>query len=315
MIGKQNNQYNELYKYLEKQQPLNKKLITKKKIKKNKFDNFVKDFKINSDVPGKQFKRPLLKESKGFNVSHFESLMRAKLIDSFKKSQNYNRPYISVGELYSCIRQCYYSRMKYSFDDDKLYKFSYLYLILEVGKLVHELIQKLYKFDEIEKVIISKKFHVKGRIDGIKKDYAIEIKTIDNDKFKNQYIKEHYIQACIYAYILNTEYNYSLKYITLIYVSRNLKKIVPFDLPINNDLALKALNNAPILKSALDSFKVPDPYGSTKDLCYFCLYSKHCKKDQCIKVKQPFKAKYVDKIKNNKKSDIKYPNIKTAFLL
>lgn len=315
MMVNQNNPYDELCKYLEKQQPLNKKSIIKKKSKKIKFDNFVKDFKINSDVPGKQFKQPSLKESKGFNVSHFESLMKAKLIDSFKKSQNYERPYISVGELYSCIRQCYYSRMKYSFDIDKLYKFSYLYLILEVGKLVHKIIQDLYEFDEIEKVIISKKFHVKGRIDGIKGDCALEIKTIDNDKFKNQYIKEHYIQSCIYAYILNTEYNYSLKYITLIYVSRNLKRIVPFDLPIDNNIALEALNKAPILKSALNSFKVPEPFGSTKDLCHFCLYLDHCKKDQCTKVKQPFKAKYVDKIKNDKKSDVKYPNIKTAFLL
>ena len=310
----QNNSYGKLFEYLVNQDPSAKKPSSSNK-KKVTFDDFTKDLKIYSDVPGKQFKQPLLKKSKGFNILAFESLMRAKLIESFKKSQEYERPYISVGELYSCIRQCYYGRMKYTFDTDKLYKFSYLYLILEVGKLIHNIIQELYDFTENEKVIISEKYKVKGRVDGIRDNYLLEIKTIDTVKFKNKYIKEHYIQSVIYAYILNTEYNYSIDTITLIYVTRDLKRIVPFDLPLNNELARAALNRAPILKKALDTLKVPEPIGATKDLCTFCLYLDHCKKDECMKYIQPFKPKYVEKNKNKKTPIEDKSDNKVAFLL
>ena len=310
------NLYGKLFEYLENQRTI-KQTPSKNKVNVNKtnFDDFTKDLKIYNDIPGKQFKQPSLKNSKGFNVLEFESLMRAKLIESFRNSQNYERPYISVGELYSCLRQCYYTRMKYTVNEDKLYKFSYLYLILEVGKLVHNIIQELYEFTEIEKVIISEKYKVKGRVDGIKDNYLLEIKTIDTLKFKNTYIKEHYIQSVIYAYILNTEYKYSIDTITLIYATRDLKRIIPFDLPINNELARAALNRAPILKNALNTLKVPEPIGATKDLCTFCLYLDHCKKDKCLNQVQPFKPKYVENNKIKKKSIIEKSDNKVAFLL
>ena len=80
---------------------------------------------IHSDVP-------ILKTritSKGFDLDKFESLMRAKLVDEFKRLQSYDRPYAWVSELVSCIRKVYYTRKRYSIDLSKQYRFAYLSLI------------------------------------------------------------------------------------------------------------------------------------------------------------------------------------------
>jgi CRISPR/Cas system-associated exonuclease Cas4 (RecB family) len=207
--------------------------------------------------------------------------------------------------------------MKYPVNPKKLYTFSYLFLIQKVGNVIHDIIQELYNFSETEKTVVSERFKVKGRVDGIRDSFLFEIKSIDFEKFKNQYIKEHYLQAIIYAYILNKEYNYKIKTITIIYVIRNLKKIVPFDLPLNDKLAESVLNKAPILKSALESLQVPEPFGSKKETCTFCLYRKQCEDDKCELMIQPFKKK-----KKSKKVDTPKPPIpkkkddkQTAFLL
>ena len=318
-----NNQFVQLLDYLNTQEQLKKKppvkeLIQKKVKKKEVTDTkkLIEESKIYGYIPGETFENPPPKKSNGFDTSKFENMMRAKLIEEHKKRQSYERPYISVSELCSCIRQCYYDRMKYPVNTKNLYRFSYLYLIQKVGDVIHNIIQELYNFSETEKTIVSERFKVKGRVDGIKDDFLIEIKSIDFEKFKNQYIKEHYIQAIIYAYILNKDYNYNIKTITIIYVIRNLKRIVPFDLPINNKLAESILNKAPILKSALESHQVPEPFGSTKEICKFCLYKKQCEEDKCEMLIQPFKQKKKENnIKKTKPSVTKQHDRKTAFLL
>ena len=185
----------------------------------------------------------------------------------YKKIQSYERPYISVTEICGCIRQAYYVRMRYPVNLNEQFKFSYLYLIQRVGDRVHEIIEELSDFSESEKTIISEKYKVKGRVDGIRENYIYEVKSIDVDKFKNKYLPEHYLQGLIYAYILNTEYDYNINYVTIIYVTRNLKKIVPFDIEINNKLAESLLSRALLLKSSLNANQVPDPIGSLDDHC------------------------------------------------
>jgi hypothetical protein len=240
-------------------------------------------------------------------------MMRAKLIEEYKKIQSYERPYISVSELHSCIRQVYYTRLKYPVDTNQLYTFAYLYLIQRVGNVIHEIIQELYNFSETEKTIVSERFQVKGRVDGIRDNFLFEIKSIDFEKFNNQYMKEHYLQAVVYAYILNKEYNYNIKTITIIYVVRNLKRIVPFDLPVDDKLAESLLGKAPILKSSIETLQVPDPLGATNESCKYCMYIKQCTEDKTTKVVQPFnrKKKNSKKVKIEKEQDDK----KTAFLL
>ena len=251
-------------------------------------------------------------------------MMRAKLIEEHKKMQSYERPYISVTELISCTRQCYYNRLKYPVNNKQLYTFSYLYLIQKVGNTIHDVIQGLYNFSEKEKTVVSEKYKVKGRVDGIRDSFIFEIKSIDPEKFKNKYVREHFMQAVIYAYILNTEYNYKIKTITIIYVMRNLKRIVPFDLPLDDKLAESLLSKAPILKSSLETNNVPDPFGATKEMCKYCLFTKQCKEDKCYSVIQPFNKKKMKKAKVIKEEPKKRkPPIpkqdendkKTAFLL
>jgi len=242
---------------------------------------------IHSDIP---LERVTPKGSKGFDVAKFEELMRAKLVDEHKRLQSYERPYISVTELYSCLRQKYYARMKYPIDVKEQYRFSYLHLINAVGNTVHDIVQSLYDFSEVEKTIVSEKYMVKGRIDALRERYLYEMKTIDAEKFKNKYSKEHYYQGLVYAYILNSEYNYQIEHITIVYIIRNLKRIIPFDLPFDSKIAESFLKNALTLRDHITRKSVAEPINATIEQCNFCQYRKFCEKDSC-EIPQPFAKK------------------------
>jgi CRISPR/Cas system-associated exonuclease Cas4 (RecB family) len=238
---------------------------------------------IHSDTP----RLKPYPQSKGFDLQKFESLMRAKLIDEFKRLQSYDKPYIWVSELVICIRKVYYTRQRYAINLNEQYRFAYLSLINHVGNSVHDFIESLYDFQETEKNVISEKYKVKGRVDGIKEGFLIDIKTIDDKKFKNTYQISDYNQGLIYAYILNTEYGYKIHTITLVYVPRNLKRVIPFDLPMDNNLAKSFLENSLLLQNSISENIVPDPIGATNDQCKYCPYKKYCEKDP-TKMKLPF---------------------------
>jgi len=312
------NEYNKVLKYLEEHNP--KGVQTKKPsrkeppLKSKKAENLdiekkrtevkkLMDASSYTFVPGDRFEssKPPIILSKGFDVSKFESFMRSKLIDNHKKSQSYERPYISVSELVGCLRQTFYNRMKYTVDLKRQFNFSYLYLIQRIGDSVHDIFLNLYDFTEIEKTIVSEKYRVKGRIDGIKGNFIQELKTIDEEKFENKFIYSHYLQAIIYAYILNTEYDgYNIDTITLVYIMRNLKRIAPFDIPLDNDLAKTLLKRSPLLLSSIIQKTPPDPYGSKQEYCQWCLYKKYCEKDQCKEIHQPFAKSSINKAKKEK---------------
>jgi hypothetical protein len=313
------NEYENLLRYLENQkQPVKevKQKKTKKEIKKEvASDNTkkileeatIEEFKVLSDINNKKSDI-----SSGFNINEFESMMRSKLIEEYKTSQSYERPYISCGELYNCLRQSYYSRKRYQIDITSQFKFSYLYLIQKVGNTIHEIFQNLYNFSQVEKTIVSEKYKVKGRIDGIKGSVLYEIKSIDANKFNGKFIKEHYFQGLIYAYILLTEYDYKIDKITIIYVFRDLKNIKAFDLDVDPILAKQFLERAPVLLTALESNTPPECIGATKDSCKWCPYIKYCEKDGFKKYKPPFFKKN-DSEKSNESSNRN--DDKTAFLL
>ena len=308
---KVDNEYSRLLSYLDEHIIVPKVKISKKeeKVQSAKVETkriLEESSELFSDVSWKVNSN---NSSKGFNVNAFESLMRSKLIDDYKKLESYERPYISVTELYKCIRQNYYIRMRVPIDIKKQFNFSYLYLIQKVGNEIHDIIQNLYNFTETEKTIISQKYKVKGRIDAIKERFIYELKTIDPSKFKGKYFKEHYYQGLIYAYILNSEYNYNIDTIVIIYIPRDLKRIVPIDLPIDNSVAKSFLDRAPILLSSLASRTPPDPIGSTSEQCKWCLYKEYCKKDETSMI-QPFMKSIKEPLKQ------KLPKKqKSAFLL
>jgi len=258
-----------------------KREAAKKIIEESQIHSYIPDFSEHG-------KPPKQRDSQGFNVKKFESMMRSKLIDDHKRLQSYERPYISVTELSSCLRQSYYVRMRYPVNLNNQYKFSYLYMIQKVGNEIHNIIQELYDFTETEKTVVSELYKVKGRVDGIRESFLYEIKSIDANKFNNHYFKEHFEQADIYSYILNNEYDYNIKTVVIIYVIRNLKHIIPFDIPVDDSLAKSLLSRAPLLKSSLTNNEAPDPIGATKEHCKYCLHRKYCEKDECKEIRQPF---------------------------
>lgn len=295
-----NNEYSRLLSYLENNQPeikvvTSKNLVKKQKTKESEEKSQTIKTPDRIEKVAEEIKDvPVVSSTKGFDVQKFESLMRSKLIDDYKRMQSYERPYISVSELYYCIRRNYYNRQKYPINVKEEFSFSYLYLIQKVGHVVHDIVQDLYDFTEVEKTVVSQKYKVKGRVDALKNEFLYEVKSIDPDKFENKYIREHYYQGIIYSYILNSEYNYKVKTITIVYFIRTLKKIYPFDLPVNDELAKSFLKRSLVLQSSLQSKKVPEPIGATPDQCKYCPYKKFCGKDPC-EVVPPFKDQNTEK--------------------
>jgi CRISPR/Cas system-associated exonuclease Cas4 (RecB family) len=306
-MSKLANEYNNLFNYLEHYKKSSAKNTISQKEKKIKdiaaeTNKLLEESQVHSYVPQ-------LRKSSGFDVEKFENMMRSKMIDEFKRLQGYDRPYISVGELYTCLRQNYYTRLRYPVDIKQQFRFAYLYLIQRIGNEIHSVIQELYDFTETEKTVVSEKYKVKGRVDGLKEIYLYEIKSLDTEKFENKYVQEHYLQANIYAHILNTEYDYNIRKVVIVYVLRNLKTIIPFDLTVNESLAKIHLERAPLLHTALEKREPIDPLGATNEHCKYCPHKKVCKSDKCNEVIQPF----MKKIK--KKEKIQEEPKKSAFVL
>lgn len=319
------NEYEKLLRYLENQTAkedatsLTKKtkVERKREIKKAKAsvntkklleESTIEDFQEIPHVHG-----PTEKGSDGFSVLEFEGMMRSKLIEKYKTSQSYERPYISCSELYNCLRQSYYARKRYQIDISSQFRFSYLYLIQKIGNVIHEIFQNLYNFSEVEKTVVSEKYKVKGKVDAIKGSGIYEIKTLDPKKFNGKFIKEHYFQGLIYAYILITEYDYQIDKITIIYVLRDLKTVRAFDLDVKMDLAENFLKRAPILLTALTSNIPPESIGASKESCRWCPYKEFCKKDGYNQLVPPHMKK-VEK-KKVKVEEPKNDDPHTAFLL
>lgn len=289
--------YGNLLHYLEDQEKLLKSKPVPKKLEK-KVE--VKQVQVVPLTEPKiedflDIKPPVMHSSKksssrGFDVRQFELMMRSKLIEEHKIQQSYERPYISVGELGGCMRANYYSRMKYQVDVNDLFKFSYLYLIQQIGKKVHDIFQELYNFTEIEKTVVSERYKVKGRTDAIKENNLFELKTFDMAKMgaKTKYEEKDYDQATTYTCILNNEYGYKIDNITIIYVPRDLKRIFPFDLKPDENRAKLLLERGPVLLGHITKHIVPDPIGASNDHCKFCLYKNYCSKDAYSKITPPF---------------------------
>lgn len=296
------NEYEILLSYLDKHNVKNDVIV---KEDKNS------TIKIKEEFQEKKLETPLSSTNKnksvGFDVDKYENIMRSRLIDNFKKMQSYDRPYISVTESFSCLRKTYYSRMKYEIDLNKQFNFVYLDLINEIGNAIHSYIQEIYNFTEIEKTVISEKYKIKGRVDAIKDSFLYEFKTLDEKKFKGIYLKEHYYQPIIYSYILNSEYGYNIKTITLVYFFRDNLKRRPYaiDLPIDDRVAISFLENAKLLYDCIKKKIIPDTINSDKEQCRWCSYKKYCEKDSLKNNKNNISIN-LDLLENKSKNNVTF---------
>lgn len=296
------NDYDQLLDYLDNLKQ-NKPIETDKKIKAKKEIEVAKakEQSVSKDIDKlleesqitDLFETPQsLQSVKGFDVTRFENLMRSKLIEEYKKIQSYERPYISVTELFSCMRSNFYNRLRYQVDVKDLFKFAYLKMIQDVGNTIHSVVQSVYDFSETEKTIISEKYKVKGRMDAAKENYLYEIKTMDESKFSGKYNPDHYHQGNIYSFILNNEYNYSIDTVILLYFFRdNLKKRpAVFEIKVDSKQAEFYVSKANILLSHIQRKELPDIIGSTEEQCKYCLYKKFCEKEES-KTNKPYLKK------------------------
>lgn len=284
-----NNDFEKLLKYLdtlEEKKPEidstklinNKQIIVETKTKESVSDAIDKLIEESQD---NLFETPFIVQPNGFDITRFENQMRSKLIEEHKKIQSYDRPYISISELFSCMRSTYYNRLKYEIDIKALYKFPYLKLYQEIGNAIHEVIQSSYDFSEKEKTIISEKYKVKGRLDALKENFVYEIKSTDSEKFSGTYEQDHYSQGNIYAKILNDDYNYHIDTIVIIYILRDKLGQRPkvFELPFDDKKAEEFLIKGNALNNYIQKKEVPPPIGASETHCQYCLYKRYCEND------------------------------------
>lgn len=262
------NEFGQLLDYLVKTKSGNDTKTTRPKEESSKLT--IEDFR---EAP-----KELRSKSVGFDSNKFRKLVRDKQIKSFYDKQQYEKPHTSVTELLNCVRYNYYYRSKFPVNDDKNFKFPYLELYADMGIYIHELVQDIYDFTEVKKPLYSKKYKVKGEVDALKPPFLYEFKTVDKSKLTQEFRDKDYFQGNIYSYILNNEYGYDIKYITLVYFFRDDLKSDPYAIDLKYDpvVAEKYLERSIVLLESLDSNIVPDKIGSSKESCYFCVYKEIC---------------------------------------
>lgn len=244
----------------------------------------------NTIIDNKVIEKELIKKqtTQGFDEDKFQTLMREELIKGFHRSKKYRKKYISVSELLMCPKKVFYNRKNYTIDLQEEFRFANLYLIRNVGNTVHNSIQKLYKFDECEKTVISEKFNVKGRIDALLDKSIIEFKTTDKEEYKETYDKKHYYQGIIYAYLLCNDYGHEITNISIVYIFRDLKTIKVHNLPYDPVLAKSFLDRSLIITDCLKNNTIPSITNIPEEECQWCSYKKYCDKTKPLKTKSKF---------------------------
>lgn len=212
-----------------------------------------------------------------------ESFLRVPLIGKREGEKFKVKKRLTVGDLSDCVRKAYYNFKGLE------RKISYIYpfeeMVLGVGNLIHDTLQKRLKFksEEVTLKIDDYPIEISGRYDILlNDDVLVEIKSIDAIPKKPK--PEHLWQGAIYSMFLNNNLDHNLKTLQLLYVARGKFKVELF----NYDLSEKVLNNVKnrvdnyvqLLHESLESDTPPD-YGSkyiSTNNCFFCPYEYECKK-------------------------------------
>jgi CRISPR/Cas system-associated exonuclease Cas4 (RecB family) len=270
--------------------------LEKEENKIKEFGGSVRPVKVQRNPPqliidNKNIEKEIIKKStvQGFDSNQLQILMRDELIKEYHRIKKYAKKYISVTELITCPRKVFYNIKNYPINLEEEFRFANLYLIKKIGNDIHNLIQKIYKFDENEKTVISEKFNVKGRVDAILDESVIELKTTDKYKYQDTYEKIHYYQGIIYAYLLNNEYGYKINNISIVYIFRDLKTIKVHNLLPDHELAKSFLNRSLIISDCLNKNTVPSITDIPEEECQWCSYKKYCNEKEPINTKSKSK--------------------------
>jgi hypothetical protein len=336
MAKNTNGKYEKLLKYLEHHENVvtkDEKVKPKKKEKpieeesrnrvKKLTQEMMKETEVFSFVPEHVKKKY---PTEGFNVRLLEEKLIKKMVEKHKSLQSYERPYISVSEVLNCLRACYYFRKKYSIDLKKKFNNPYLYIRQKVGDAVHGAIQDVYNFEEVEKTVISEKFHVKGRLDGLTDIYVIDFKP--SAEKRDEVDPKHYDQGNIYSTILNTEYEYAVEKVVIVYYILDFKDMQVFVDRVDLKRGLGFLNRGKLLKEHIENNILIDPIGATEKECRYCPYMKYCEKDGHKEVappklkfakkkveEKPKQTKQIEKPKKKRSKKFSYKDPADGFLL
>lgn len=279
-------EYDKLLDIIDKEKKKHKPKKEIQQKEESKSDNNIETYK-NLDINDSSNNNNDISYNKNteFSLDKLKRSMRKKLISSYYKYRNYERPLISVTEVISCIKKAYYFRMKYEVDDNNLFNYPQLLLIQECGKIIHEVVQSNFDFDICEKVIKSEKYKMKGKVDGIKSSTAFELKSLDPDEFKTiKKIRENdYNQGIVYCYLLNDEFDYKIDSLECVYISRNLKDIKVFKSDIDFEKAKIFTNKSLQLYDCLSKTTPPNiKYDKNNQECFYCEFKKYCKKNDTL---------------------------------
>ena len=261
-----------------------------KKISSNivEVSTVVEDFQIPSDI--KAIEPPVEKiESIGFDSKRFNTLLKSKILEDSLGTSDYQKPYFSVDEICSCIRKTFYERLQFPPDMSKTFLQPFKFVSKIAAVKVEEIVKKVYDFDEVNKVVVSEKFRIKDRVDAINKDCLVKL-FLEAER-QTEYKVDDYYKSVILAYILNTEHDYNIKHVTLVYFYNNFSESSSFDIVVKQKIAESYLTRPTALVSWIQKKVTPDPYGSDINQCNDCPYISFCEKDDTVEVKKPFTSR------------------------
>jgi CRISPR/Cas system-associated exonuclease Cas4 (RecB family) len=189
-------------------------------------------------------------------------------------------------ELVCCIRRIVLRRINAPVNLKRIKPYMWLMMMAEVGKTVHKYVQSIYPFTDVEKKIESKKYNIRGRVDGIaKKRSVVEIKTLDDAKI-NPVSFAAISQAALCAQILNDEYpGYNICEIVILQAPRSCKNLIPRKFLFNDKAQLVAQNmyeKSIMVKEFVQRDQIPPMNHKyvDKQYCYFCVYRDICAREK-----------------------------------
>jgi len=285
------NEFSGLLEYLDKNKNLNNSKSPVKEISVLKEDK--KNFDLKLD---EEFKY----NSSNFDLDKYKKISRESLIKNYINSNSFEKPYISVNEIISgCIRKSFFMRMKYKFEEDKVFKEPYIKLVNILKNKIAESIVNDYDFKEKEKIIISENFNIKDSVDALNNNIIFLIRVIQSKFFNGKYLDKHYYEGLVFSFILNEELGYKINEITIIYkfIDKIYSDPLSFDLKYDKKLAEKLIYKSKILLKAINNKIPPSLEYTDKNLCNDCHYSVHCKNDKLepkikkVQIKKEFNFK------------------------
>ncbi len=247
--------------------------ITEEEIKeiKGKITRHIKEMKAEKELLEK------------LDVDAVESYLKKFTFGKFYGEKERVKKRLSISDIVGCIRKSYFHLTKAEMTLG--YVYPYQEMVLGVGNGVHDILQKRIPSLDVENDFVLKHYFVdiSGRYDLLlNKNVMVEIKTCNTLPTVAE--DKHKLQILFYAYILNTFFNFDIKTIQVLYVSRGKFGVKIFDF----DITYKIIERVKIyldtmmaeLENSIKNQTPPkkDSKFCLKSDCNFCNFEKVCKK-------------------------------------